>query len=51
MTGAQRSYLKMLCEEVNDPLDEILTTAQASKRMSELQQNTGRGAAPQEGEC
>jgi hypothetical protein len=44
MTGAQRSYLKTLSEEANQPFDEDLTKAQASKRIEELQQKTGRGA-------
>ena len=43
MTGAQRSYLKTLCEEAKEPFDENLTKAQASKRIDELQQKTGRG--------
>jgi hypothetical protein len=43
MTGAQRSYLKTLSEEANEPFDENLTKAQASKRIEELQQKTGRG--------
>ena len=43
MTGAQRSYLKTLCEEAKAPFDEKLTKAQASKRIDELQQVTGRG--------
>ena len=45
MTGAQRSYLKTLSEEANESFDENLTKAQASKRIEELQQKTGRGAA------
>jgi hypothetical protein len=44
MTGAQRSYLKTLCHEANEPMDETLTKAQASERIAELQQRTGRGA-------
>ena len=44
MTGAQRSYLKTLSEEANESFDENLTKAQASKRIEELQQKTGRGA-------
>jgi hypothetical protein len=44
MTGAQRSYLKTLSEEANEPFDENLTKAQASKRIEELQQKTGRGS-------
>jgi hypothetical protein len=43
MTGAQRSYLKTLCEEAHEPLDETLTKAQAAQRINELQQQTGRG--------
>ena len=46
MTGAQRSYLKTLCEEANEPMDETLTKAQASERITELQQRTGRGSTP-----
>ena len=45
MTGAQRSYLKTLSEEAHEPMDENLTKAQASKRIEELQQKTGRGAS------
>lgn len=44
MTGAQRSYLKTLSEEAKVPMDENLTKAEASKRIDELQQKTGRGA-------
>jgi len=43
MTGAQQSYLKTLSEEANEPFDENLTKAEASKRIEELQQKTGRG--------
>jgi hypothetical protein len=43
MTGAQRSYLKTLSEEAQEPFDEKLTKAEASKRIEELQQKTGRG--------
>jgi len=43
MTGAQRSYLKTLSDEAGEPLDENLTKAEASKRINELQQKTGRG--------
>ncbi len=44
MTGAQRSYLKTLSEEAKEPFDDSLTKANASKRIEELQQTTGRGA-------
>lgn len=43
MTGAQRSYLKTLSDEAGEEVDETLTKAQASKRINELQQKTGRG--------
>jgi hypothetical protein len=43
MTGAQRSYMKTLSEEADEPFDENLTKAEASKRIEELQQKTGRG--------
>jgi hypothetical protein len=43
MTGAQKSYLKTLSEEANEELNEDLTKAQASERIEELQQKTGRG--------
>jgi len=43
MTGAQRSYLKTLCEEAKVPFDESLSKADASRRIEELQQITGRG--------
>jgi hypothetical protein len=43
MTGAQKSYLKTLCEEAKEPFDEKLTKAEASKRIDELQAKTGRG--------
>jgi hypothetical protein len=51
MTGAQRSYLKTLCEEAKVDFDETLTKAQASKRIDELQAQTGRGqhAKPPQG--
>lgn len=44
MTGAQRSYLKTLSEEAKVDFDENLTKAEASKRIDELRQKTGRGA-------
>ena len=43
MTGAQRSYLKTLSEEAKVEFDETLTKAEASKRIDELQELTGRG--------
>jgi hypothetical protein len=43
MTGAQASYLKTLCEEAGEEFDDSLTKAEASKRIHELQEVTGRG--------
>ena len=43
MTGAQRSYLKTLCEEARVEFDDSLSKAEASKRIDELQEKTGRG--------
>jgi hypothetical protein len=43
MTGAQASYLKTLAQEAGEPVDETLTKAEASKRIDELQDRTGRG--------
>jgi hypothetical protein len=47
MTGAQRSYLHTLAEEAGEQVDENLTKAEASKKIDELQQKTGRGKANQ----
>ena len=44
MTGAQKSYLETLSREAGEPLDENLSKADASKRIDELQEVTGRGA-------
>ncbi len=43
MTGAQASYLKTLSEEAHADFDDTLTKADASKRIDELQSETGRG--------
>lgn len=45
MTGAQASYLKTLSEEAGEEFDGNLTKADASKRIDELQNKTGRGKA------
>ena len=42
MTGAQRSYLQTLSQQANEPFDESLSKAAASKRIDELQERTGR---------
>ena len=43
MTGAQASYLKTLSEEAGVEFDDSLNKADASKRIDELQDKTGRG--------
>lgn len=43
MTGAQASYLKTLGQEAGEEVDETLTKAEASKKIDELQERTGRG--------
>ncbi|EWY40624.1 hypothetical protein N825_35775 [Skermanella stibiiresistens SB22] len=43
MTGAQASYLKTLSEEAHEEFDSSLNKADASRRIDELQNKTGRG--------
>ncbi|MEV6611901.1 DUF3072 domain-containing protein [Kutzneria sp. NPDC051319] len=44
MTGPQASYLGTLAQEAGEePPSENLTKAEASRRIDELQQRTGRG--------
>ena len=43
MTGPQRSYLQTLCREAGEELNENLSKAEASKKIKELQEKTGRG--------
>jgi len=43
MTGAQASYLHTLAGEAGEAVDEKLTKAEASKRIEQLQEKTGRG--------
>ena len=43
MTDAQASYLKTLSDEANEPFDDGLSKADASRRIDELQGQTGRG--------
>jgi uncharacterized damage-inducible protein DinB len=43
MTGAQASYLKTLSDQADEAFDEALTKAEASRRIDELQERTGRG--------
>jgi Protein of unknown function (DUF3072) len=42
MTGAQESYLHTLATEAREEVEPDLTKAEASKRIDELQQKTGR---------
>ncbi len=43
MTGAQDSYLHTLAREAGEPVEDDLTKAEASKKIDELQDKTGRG--------
>ena len=43
MTGPQRSYLQTLCREAGEEFDPNLTKAEASKKIDQLQEKTGRG--------
>lgn len=43
MTGAQASYLKTLSEESGEAFDKGLTKAEASMRIDELREKTGKG--------
>ena len=43
MTGPQASYLKTLAQEAGEEFDPKLSKAEASKKIDELQHETGRG--------
>jgi DUF3072 family protein len=43
MTAAQASYLETLSREAGEDFDAGLSKAEASRRIEELQQRTGRG--------
>jgi hypothetical protein len=43
MTGAQQSYLHTLASGAGETVEDDLTKAEASKRIDELQEKTGRG--------
>src|SRR5947209_17718610 len=45
MTGAQDSYLHTLAREAGEEVEEDLTKAEASEKIEELQEKTGRGTA------
>jgi hypothetical protein len=42
MTGAQESYLETLGREAGEQVDQELSKAEASERIEELQEKTGR---------
>lgn len=44
MTGAQDSYVHTLAREVGEEVPAELTKAEASERIEELQEETGRGS-------
>ena len=50
MTSSQASYLQTLCQEAGEEFDEGLSKADASRRIDELQERTGRGGAAASGE-
>jgi hypothetical protein len=43
MTGAQESYLHTLATEAGEAVEPDLTKAEASEKIDELQEKTGRG--------
>jgi hypothetical protein len=43
MTGAQGSYLHTLASEAGEQIEPELTKEEASRRIDELQEKTGRG--------
>lgn len=45
MTGAQDSYVHTLAREAGEEVHEEMTKAEASEKIEELQQKTGRGKA------
>ena len=44
MTGPQESYLNTLAQEAGEDVPDDLSKAEASKKIDELQDRTGRGA-------
>ncbi|MFL5330348.1 MAG: DUF3072 domain-containing protein [Gemmataceae bacterium] len=42
-TAAQESYLNTLAREAGEKVEDELTKAEASKKIDELQEKTGRG--------
>jgi hypothetical protein len=50
MTGPQASYLQTLSREAGEQFDPSLSKAEASRRIDELQQRTGRGQGSGQGD-
>ncbi|MBV9861654.1 MAG: DUF3072 domain-containing protein [Alphaproteobacteria bacterium] len=46
MTGAQESYLHTLAQQAHEKVEPDLTKAEASKKIDELKEKTGRGRRP-----
>jgi hypothetical protein len=46
MTGAQDSYVHTLAREAGEDVPEEMSKAEASEKIDELQQKTGRGITP-----
>jgi hypothetical protein len=44
MTGPQASYLETLSREAGEEFDPAISKADASRRIDDLQERTGRGA-------
>lgn len=45
MTGPQQSYLQTLAHEAGEDVPDDLSKAEASKKIDDLQDETGRGAS------
>ena len=43
MTGPQESYVHTLAREAGEPVDDTMTKAEASEKIENLQEKTGRG--------
>jgi len=46
MTGAQQSYVHTLAREAGEDVPEQMSKAEASQKIDELQEKTGRATAP-----
>lgn len=45
MTGAQESYVHTLARQAGEDVEDNMTKAEASEKIEELQEKTGRGKA------